>query len=151
MALNIDPASIAEALRRNVESWEPSVDREEVGRGLLALAQDLAVAVRQPDDDQEQDEHVDHEVQPIAVDPEDREHDRGSLSGIGRNPQPVRQSSFALQEHPPQRVPDRDEHEDHQRDDERDGADQRERRGILALHSVDAQPAPAGRVRSATR
>ncbi len=32
MALNIDPASIAEALRRNVESWEPSVDREEVGR-----------------------------------------------------------------------------------------------------------------------
>ena len=32
MAVNIDPASIAEALRRNVESWEPSVDREEVGR-----------------------------------------------------------------------------------------------------------------------
>ena len=32
MALNIDPASIAEALRRNVESWTPSVEREEVGR-----------------------------------------------------------------------------------------------------------------------
>jgi F-type H+-transporting ATPase subunit alpha len=32
MALNIDPASIAEALRRNVESWAPSVEREEVGR-----------------------------------------------------------------------------------------------------------------------
>jgi F-type H+/Na+-transporting ATPase subunit alpha len=32
MALNIDPASIAEALRRNVESWEPTVEREEVGR-----------------------------------------------------------------------------------------------------------------------
>jgi F-type H+-transporting ATPase subunit alpha len=32
MALNIDPASIAEALRRNVESFTPSVDREEVGR-----------------------------------------------------------------------------------------------------------------------
>jgi F-type H+-transporting ATPase subunit alpha len=32
MALNIDPASIAEALRRNVESWEPTVERGEVGR-----------------------------------------------------------------------------------------------------------------------
>jgi F-type H+/Na+-transporting ATPase subunit alpha len=32
MALNLDPASIAEALRRNVESYVPSVDREEVGR-----------------------------------------------------------------------------------------------------------------------
>jgi F-type H+-transporting ATPase subunit alpha len=32
MALNIDPASIADALRRNVESFEPSVEREEVGR-----------------------------------------------------------------------------------------------------------------------
>ncbi len=32
MALNIDPASIAEALRRNVESYTPTVDREEVGR-----------------------------------------------------------------------------------------------------------------------
>ena len=32
MALNIDPASIAEALRRNVESYKPSVEREEVGR-----------------------------------------------------------------------------------------------------------------------
>src|SRR3954471_18565113 len=32
MALNIDPASIAEALRRNVESFTPSVEREEVGR-----------------------------------------------------------------------------------------------------------------------
>ena len=32
MALDIDPASIAEALRRNVESFTPSVDREEVGR-----------------------------------------------------------------------------------------------------------------------
>src|SRR5262245_3864525 len=32
MTLELDPASIAEALRRNVESWTPSVDREEVGR-----------------------------------------------------------------------------------------------------------------------
>jgi F-type H+/Na+-transporting ATPase subunit alpha len=32
MALNFDPASIAEALRKNVESYTPSVDREEVGR-----------------------------------------------------------------------------------------------------------------------
>jgi F-type H+-transporting ATPase subunit alpha len=32
MALNLDPASIAEALRKNVESWTPSVDRQEVGR-----------------------------------------------------------------------------------------------------------------------
>src|SRR5215210_7304762 len=32
MALNIDPAGIAEALRRNVESYTPSVEREEVGR-----------------------------------------------------------------------------------------------------------------------
>ncbi len=34
MALNFDPASIAEALRRNVESYTPTVDREEVGRVL---------------------------------------------------------------------------------------------------------------------
>jgi F-type H+/Na+-transporting ATPase subunit alpha len=32
MALNLDPQSIAEALRRNVESWSPTVEREEVGR-----------------------------------------------------------------------------------------------------------------------
>ena len=32
MALNIDPASIAEALRRNVESYSPSVERGEIGR-----------------------------------------------------------------------------------------------------------------------
>jgi F-type H+-transporting ATPase subunit alpha len=32
MALNIDPASIAEALRNNVESWSPGIEREEVGR-----------------------------------------------------------------------------------------------------------------------
>ena len=32
MALNFDPESIADALRRNVESWKPSVAREEVGR-----------------------------------------------------------------------------------------------------------------------
>ena len=32
MALDIDPATIAEALRRNVESWTPTVEREEVGR-----------------------------------------------------------------------------------------------------------------------
>ena len=32
MALNLDPASIAEALRKNVESWSPSIEREEVGR-----------------------------------------------------------------------------------------------------------------------
>ena len=32
MALNLDPASIAEALRKNVDSWSPSVEREEVGR-----------------------------------------------------------------------------------------------------------------------
>ncbi|MFB3738734.1 MAG: F0F1 ATP synthase subunit alpha, partial [Candidatus Velamenicoccus archaeovorus] len=36
MALNLDPQSIAEALRRNVESWKPSVEREEVGRVVLA-------------------------------------------------------------------------------------------------------------------
>ena len=32
MALNIDPASIADALRKNVESFRPSLEREEVGR-----------------------------------------------------------------------------------------------------------------------
>jgi F-type H+-transporting ATPase subunit alpha len=32
MALNLDPASIAEALRKNVEGYTPSVEREEVGR-----------------------------------------------------------------------------------------------------------------------
>ena len=32
MALNLDPQSIAEALRENVQSWRPSVEREEVGR-----------------------------------------------------------------------------------------------------------------------
>jgi F-type H+-transporting ATPase subunit alpha len=32
MTMNLDPTTIAEALRRNVESWTPSVDREEVGR-----------------------------------------------------------------------------------------------------------------------
>ncbi|MBI3648295.1 MAG: F0F1 ATP synthase subunit alpha [Actinobacteria bacterium] len=32
MALELDPASIAQALRRNVESWTPSVERGEVGR-----------------------------------------------------------------------------------------------------------------------
>ena len=32
MALNLDPASIAEALRKNVESYTPEVSREEVGR-----------------------------------------------------------------------------------------------------------------------
>jgi F-type H+-transporting ATPase subunit alpha len=31
MALNLDPASIAEALRKNVESWTPSVERQEIG------------------------------------------------------------------------------------------------------------------------
>ena len=36
MTLNIDAASISEALRRNVESWTPSVDREEVGRVMDA-------------------------------------------------------------------------------------------------------------------
>jgi F-type H+-transporting ATPase subunit alpha len=34
MALELDPQTIAEALRRNVESWKPSVTREEVGRVL---------------------------------------------------------------------------------------------------------------------
>jgi F-type H+/Na+-transporting ATPase subunit alpha len=34
MALNIDPGDIAEALRKNVESWSPAVDREEIGRVL---------------------------------------------------------------------------------------------------------------------
>ncbi len=35
MASNlIDPASIADALRKNVESYTPSIDREEVGRVL---------------------------------------------------------------------------------------------------------------------
>jgi F-type H+-transporting ATPase subunit alpha len=32
MALNLDPTSIAEALRKNVESWTPSVEREEIGQ-----------------------------------------------------------------------------------------------------------------------
>src|SRR5919199_5680951 len=32
MTLDIDPQRIAEALRANVESWRPSVEREEVGR-----------------------------------------------------------------------------------------------------------------------
>ncbi len=32
MALNLDPKSIADALRRNVESYTPTVSREEVGR-----------------------------------------------------------------------------------------------------------------------
>ena len=32
MALTFDPQDIAEALRKNVESWSPSVEREEVGR-----------------------------------------------------------------------------------------------------------------------
>jgi F-type H+-transporting ATPase subunit alpha len=32
MTINLDPTRIAEALRRNVESWTPSVDREEGGR-----------------------------------------------------------------------------------------------------------------------
>ncbi|HEU4354086.1 MAG TPA: F0F1 ATP synthase subunit alpha, partial [Actinomycetota bacterium] len=36
MALTFDPQSIAEALRKNVESWTPSVEREEVGRVVLA-------------------------------------------------------------------------------------------------------------------
>jgi F-type H+/Na+-transporting ATPase subunit alpha len=31
MALNLDSASIAEALRKNVESWTPSVERQEIG------------------------------------------------------------------------------------------------------------------------
>ena len=34
--LNFDPKDIAEALRRNVESYQPSVDREEVGRVVEA-------------------------------------------------------------------------------------------------------------------
>jgi F-type H+-transporting ATPase subunit alpha len=41
MAVNIDPASIAEALRRNVESWQPSVDREEVGR-VISVGEGIA-------------------------------------------------------------------------------------------------------------
>ncbi len=50
MTLNLDPASIAEALRRNVESWTPTVDREEVGRVLetadgVALVQGLPRAM----------------------------------------------------------------------------------------------------------
>src|SRR6266496_5785945 len=32
MALDMDATRIADALRKNVESWKPSVDREEVGR-----------------------------------------------------------------------------------------------------------------------
>ena len=32
MTLNLDPSAIAETLRRNVESYTPSVEREEVGR-----------------------------------------------------------------------------------------------------------------------
>ena len=37
MALTFDPQSIAEALRKNVESWKPSVEREEVGRVMQAM------------------------------------------------------------------------------------------------------------------
>jgi len=36
MALTFDPQDIAEALRKNVESWTPSVEREEVGRVMEA-------------------------------------------------------------------------------------------------------------------
>jgi len=36
MATTFDPNSIAEALRKNVESWAPSVEREEVGRVMEA-------------------------------------------------------------------------------------------------------------------
>ncbi len=36
MTLTFDPQTIAEALRRNVESWTPSVEREEVGRVVEA-------------------------------------------------------------------------------------------------------------------
>src|SRR5436309_2115808 len=32
MTLDLDPTTIAEALRKNVEGWKPSVEREEVGR-----------------------------------------------------------------------------------------------------------------------
>src|SRR3989304_687322 len=38
MALNFDPESIADALRRNVESWKPSVGREEIGCIILGEA-----------------------------------------------------------------------------------------------------------------
>jgi F-type H+-transporting ATPase subunit alpha len=37
MALTFDPQSIAEALRKNVESFTPSVEREEVGRVMQAM------------------------------------------------------------------------------------------------------------------
>jgi F-type H+-transporting ATPase subunit alpha len=36
MSLTFDPQSIAEALRKNVEGWSPSVEREEVGRVVEA-------------------------------------------------------------------------------------------------------------------
>ncbi len=36
MTLTFDPQTIAEALRKNVESWTPSVEREEVGRVIEA-------------------------------------------------------------------------------------------------------------------
>jgi F-type H+/Na+-transporting ATPase subunit alpha len=50
MTLNLDPETIAEALRRNVESWKPSVTREEVGRVLdtgdgIARVQGLPLAM----------------------------------------------------------------------------------------------------------
>src|SRR5213080_1449619 len=32
MTLEMDPTKIAEALRRNVENWKPSLEKEEVGR-----------------------------------------------------------------------------------------------------------------------
>ncbi|HET9309944.1 MAG TPA: F0F1 ATP synthase subunit alpha [Actinomycetota bacterium] len=41
MAVNIDPATIADALRKNVESWQPSVDREEVGR-VISVGEGIA-------------------------------------------------------------------------------------------------------------
>src|SRR3990170_1820579 len=36
MTLTFDPQSIAEALRKNVEGWSPSIEREEVGRVMEA-------------------------------------------------------------------------------------------------------------------
>ena len=50
MSIDLDPNGIAEALRRNVESWRPSVSREEVGRVVetgdgIARVQGLPLAM----------------------------------------------------------------------------------------------------------
>jgi len=58
-----------------------------------------------------------------------------------------------LQEDATEHVSDREEHEDHDRDDQRHQADhlQEPRLIVGVVHSIDARPRPAGRSRSETR